>query len=222
MAANVARIRKWLAAPLTLLVCATALAQSPDKITDFNTVMMNATFKILGRSATGAACGTGFIMGIPRPDDPTLGTYVAVTAAHVFEGIAGDKATLITRVRRDKTLQRHEHPITIRSATGRPFYVKHPTADVVAMFIHLPAEVELAPIPISFLATDTHFEQLEIHPGDEMLTPGYPYCLEGNDLGFPILRSGKVASFPLTPAASIQKYCSISRRSAGIAAVRFT
>ena len=38
-----------------------------------------------------------------------------------------------------------------------------------------------------------------IGPGDEMMTVGYPLGQSSNRAGFPILRTGRVASYPLTP-----------------------
>ena len=42
-------------------------------------------------------------------------------------------------------------------------------------------------------------KNLRIYTGDELLTLGYPYGADSNDYGFSILRSGKIASYPLTP-----------------------
>ena len=50
------------------------------------------------------------------------------------------------------------------------------------------------------MANDSAFTSLQIRPGDEVFITGFPKGLEANAIGFPILRSGRIASFPLTPA----------------------
>jgi len=55
-------------------------------------------------------------------------------------------------------------------------------------------------VSVDLLATDEVFIRYEIHTGDELLSLGYPFGLPANSAGFPILRSGKIASYPLIPA----------------------
>jgi hypothetical protein len=50
------------------------------------------------------------------------------------------------------------------------------------------------------------YEKYEIHPGDELFCLGYPLGAEANPQGFAILRSGKIASFPLTPAKAVKSF----------------
>lgn len=45
-----------------------------------------------------------------------------------------------------------------------------------------------------------------MHPGDVLSCLGYPYGAEANESGFPILRSGQIASYPLTPTTKIQTF----------------
>lgn len=181
--------------------------QAPSEITEFNTIVMNATFEILGPTANPkeVTCGTGFLMGIPTADDPTVAKYVLVTAAHVLDGVVGSSATLKLRVREGGAVVAMNWQVPIRNTLGR-LYVKHPEADVAAIYVNLPKNVEAAPIPPSFLANDAKFEELEIHPGDQMFTAGYPYCMQANDQGFAFLRSGSVASYPLTPATKVKNF----------------
>jgi hypothetical protein len=46
-------------------------------------------------------------------------------------------------------------------------------------------------------------EKFEIRPGDEVLSFGYPNGDAASEVGFPILRSGRVSSYPLTPAKTV-------------------
>ena len=59
-------------------------------------------------------------------------------------------------------------------------------------------------IPVDLLATDDILKQFEIHPGDRLSCLGFPLTGEANDAGFPILRSGQIASFPLVPIKSVK------------------
>ena len=59
-------------------------------------------------------------------------------------------------------------------------------------------------LSIALLADDTMMEKYEIHPGDEVLCLGYPLGAEANPSGFPILRPGKISSYPLTPAKEVK------------------
>jgi hypothetical protein len=49
-------------------------------------------------------------------------------------------------------------------------------------------------------------KQFEVHAGDRLSCLGYPYGAEANDAGFPILRSGHIASYPLTPTKNVKTF----------------
>jgi hypothetical protein len=51
---------------------------------------------------------------------------------------------------------------------------------------------------------DAFVSKFELHPGDDVFAVGYPYGIEANDFGFPILRTGHIASFPLAPAKDVK------------------
>jgi S1-C subfamily serine protease len=50
------------------------------------------------------------------------------------------------------------------------------------------------------LIDDQKLSEFEIHPGDELNVLGYPLGF-GNVGDFPVLRSGKIASYPLVPTS---------------------
>jgi S1-C subfamily serine protease len=90
-------------------------------------------------------------------------------------------------------------------------WVRHPDADVAVMKITLPDFVfrqtkNIPSLSTDQLADDGMMERFEIHPGDQLLCLGYPFGLEANVSGFPILRSGKIASYPLTPAKETKTF----------------
>jgi hypothetical protein len=167
--------------------------------------MKTASISGPGRVPGNTTFGTVFVMGLPYKDNPKIAHIVLVTAAHVLEGVAGDSASLQLRRRsNDGTYVTFEHRLPIRNA-GRPSYVKHPTADVAAMYADLPDEVPITGLPPDFLATDKRLEELEIHPGDEAFVLGFPAAARATG-GFPILRVGRIASYPLTPMKVIKRW----------------
>jgi hypothetical protein len=136
-------------------------------------------------------------MGRPSPD-PQKEYYVLVTAAHVFEAIGGDTAILALRKKEpDGGYTATPWPIKLRD-NGKPLYVKAPDADVAALYVDMPDDLNVVILPNSFLADDDALKQFEIHPGDELLCLGFPLYIS-SESGFPILRSGKIASYPIIP-----------------------
>jgi len=183
-------------------------AQNQIDSTNFelNTVLMESTFKIEGRTASGQpTIGTAFIMGRPydKPpaDLPTKAAHVLITAAHVLDEMQGDTAMLHYRRKVDaNTWTRVPQPVPIR-ANGHPLWKKHPDADVAVMYVALPQDDSMPMISTDVLADDKMLADFEIHPGDELECLGYPFGQEANDAGFPVLRSGKIASYPLLPTS---------------------
>ncbi|MBI3491778.1 MAG: trypsin-like peptidase domain-containing protein [Acidobacteria bacterium] len=140
------------------------------------------------------------------PDDPKRAFYVLITAAHVLEAITEPSATLVARMKDESGIWRRAEIQLPLSKDGRRLWVKHPDVDVAAIYVNLPTGSVPNLLPDSFLATDEMLEQLEIAPGDELLCLGFPFGAEGNDAGFPVLRSGKIASYPITPAKSVKTF----------------
>src|SRR6266446_5228396 len=168
---------------------------------------MQSTFRIHGPATdgTGNSVGTIFIVGRPIKDQPQRGAYVLVTAAHVLESIKGEKGTLLLRQKNgDGTYKPFLYDFPIRDDRDKPLYVKHGSADVVAMYVRIPNIVTIPLIMTNLIADDKTIIDFEIHPGDELLCLGYPFGLTVNDWGFPILRSGVISSYPLTPAAAVK------------------
>jgi len=172
---------------------------------ELNTVLMHATFLIAGPSSrvpNATATGTAFIIGVPHKDEPKIANIVLVTAAHVLDDIAGDKATLLLRRKNDGgTYTAVPFALAIRD-NGRPLYVRHPTADVVAMYANLPDEVPITGLPPEALVTDKTLEDIDVHPGDEAFVLGFPLAVSSPG-GFPLLRVGHIMSYPLTPMKTI-------------------
>jgi hypothetical protein len=180
-------------------------AQSPSP-PQFNSLIMLSTVKVLGPSVKEPgkiAIGTGFIIGRPDVNDQKSGAQMLVTAAHVFEEISGDECSLVVRREKsDGTYERTVIQAKLRE-NGRPRYVKHPTADVAAMYSQIP-QIKLV-TSADMLVDDAMMKQYEVTTGDEVQAAGYPLGVEGPQ-GFPILRSGQLSSFPLLPMASVKQF----------------
>ena len=173
---------------------AVATNQTDQKQLDVCTILMRSTYKIQGNKSL----GTAFIMGEPSQDSPEKSYYVLITAAHVLDGMNSEVAVLHLRKQEGEHFSKLLFSIPIRK-DGRPLWIKHPAVDIAAMRVRLPREADVPLISTNLIETDEILEQFQVHPGDQLLVLGFPYGAEANDAGFPILRSGRIASYPLVP-----------------------
>ncbi len=142
--------------------------------------------------------GTGFLVSDPGPDGAPR--VVLITANHVFEKMKGDKATVGFRVQQPDGGWRYApEKIAIRSG-GQELWTHHAVRDVAAIRIVAPPAFAKAAIPLAWLGGEDAMTRYALAPGDEMMTLGFPQGLSANAAGFPILRAGKVASYPLGPS----------------------
>lgn len=144
--------------------------------------------------------GTGFLIEAPTPDGRSR--TVLVTAAHVLDRMPALQARIGYRVQAGDGSWRYDpQPLSIRDEAKAPKWTRHPTRDIAAIVIQAPDEFARAAIPLSWLAQDETFTRYGLGPGDEMMALGFPRGLSANQAGFPILRSGRVASYPLAPSS---------------------
>lgn len=166
--------------------------------------LMQSTVKIEQSIGNGlSVSGTAFVVAASAPDgSPRL---ILVSANHVFGRMPGDKMRVGFRNwSPDHGWKYAPAQVRIRGAAGEPLWTRHPTQDIAAL--RLPNGVITAAIPISELPGERALEKLQVQPGDEMMVLGFPRGIAANDAGFPILRSGKVASYPLSPADRYPTY----------------
>jgi S1-C subfamily serine protease len=143
--------------------------------------------------------GTGFLIAAPGPDGTTR--TVLVTANHVLQKMPGQTARIGYRVSNaDGSWSYSPQQVKIRDNDGHELWTHHPSRDVAAITIKAPAEFAKAALPEKYLAGDDTFDTYQVNAGDEMMALGFPRGLSANAAGFPILRSGRVASYPLGPA----------------------
>ena len=148
--------------------------------------------------------GTGFLISVPRKDGTT--ETVLVTAAHVFEKMPAPEVRIGWRVQNAKGAWVYTPSnIIIRTKDG-PAWYQHPGQDIAVIPVVVPAAARDAVLPESLLADDQTFAAARVSAGDEMMTLGYPHGLSANVAGFPILRAGRMASYPVMPSAAFPTF----------------
>ncbi len=185
----------WQLRSFLLLWCVvmgvSSVASAADNILD----VIGATFKIANRTSN-ATC---FVVARPVASDTRGRELILVTAAHVFEKMSGDECRLVLREKRaDGTFARTEVPLKIR-AEKKPLWVKHPEVDVAALKLALPVGKKISALDLDQIAAESTIRGGGLRAADEVWILCYPAQLEANGAGFPIIRRGTVASFPLMP-----------------------
>lgn len=189
---------------LPLCLLALVFAPSPRVAGDDNlsTQLIHATFKIAG----GETRGTAFVLSrIKAPGQPQS---VLVTTAHSFEQMKTDSIRLTVRKpAANESFEKQEVEIPIRRE-GKPLWTKHPEQDVAALDVALPAEIVPTSLPVSLLASDESLKQYDVQPGDLLRCVGFPHAaqFEANAAGFPVVRIGCLASFPILPTRQTKTF----------------
>jgi len=162
--------------------------------------LMQATVQVEQPLGDGTrTVGTGFLISDPTPDGRPR--TILITANHVLEGMPGAAARVGFRFQNaDGSWSYAPQPVEIRDAKGHELWTHHPSRDVAALAITAPPAFAKAAIPLNYLAGDDTFTHYQVEAGDEMMALGFPRGLAANQAGFPILRAGRVASYPLAPA----------------------
>jgi V8-like Glu-specific endopeptidase len=143
--------------------------------------------------------GTGFLISATGPDGTPR--TVLVTANHVLDKMPGQNARIGYRISNpDGSWSYSPQQVKIRDGDGHELWTHHPSRDVAAIAIKAPPEFAKAALPVDYLAADDTFDKYQVTAGDEMMALGFPRGLSANSAGFPILRSGRVASYPVAPA----------------------
>lgn len=169
---------------------------------DLTVGLINATVQIDQNNGDGTRrVGTAFLIEAPRPDGTPR--TVLVTAHHVLEGMASRDARIGWRSEMPGAGWRFApEPLLIRDADGAAVWTRHPVRDIAVMEISAPPSFARAAIPLGWLASGEDLDSWQVGPGDELMTLGFPRGYSANTAGFPILRTGRIASWPLTPVES--------------------
>jgi V8-like Glu-specific endopeptidase len=169
-------------------------------VMDLSVELIHATVQLEQPLGDGTrTVGTGFLISAPGPDGQPR--TVLVTANHVLQKMPNANARIGYRISNaDGSWSYSPQPLRIRDTQGHELWTHHPNRDVAAIAITAPPEFAKAAIPVDYLAADDTFTKYQVGAGDEMMALGFPRGLAANQAGFPILRSGRVASYPVAPA----------------------
>jgi len=182
------------------------LTRPQGRVWDLTVGLINATVQL--DQPTGPdtrTVGTGFLIQAPRPDGSPR--TVLVTAAHVLDRMPDDDGRVGWRVALTGGEWRFDpQPLRIRDRNGDPLWLKHPDRDIAVMEVIAPEAFAKAAIPLAWLADAQTFDVWDVGPGDELLALGFPRGLSANRAGFPILRVGRVASWPVSPVAAFSTF----------------
>ena len=161
----------------------------------YNEKIMRATYMILGENGT---LGTAFLVGRPIENYTKTVRKTLVTAKHVFDGMKGDSAWIYFREKKGNVYSKFLFKFQIRDK-GENIYVSHPTEDIAALDFNNPNNVDCVYIPYNNFATDSNLMPIALQPVDNLYVVGFPYGCISTEGGFPVLRSGRIASFPILP-----------------------
>ena len=169
---------------------------------DFTTAMIQATVPVASAPGGPATTGTGVLVSDPLPDGTPR--VVLVTARHVIQNIVqstgGSQVQIGLHLKGPDGAWRLEWRAEPAQDGDRPLWAKHPSYDVAVLPVAVPREVAAAAIPAAWFADQDAFARQDIGPGDALEVLGYPAGYAADARGFPILRVGHLASYPLTPA----------------------
>ena len=149
--------------------------------------------------------GTGFVIHRPDPHAVEQNQYLLVTAAHVFEGMKDDFATLVLRQQDAQSKWEAKlQKIRIRNK-NQPVWIQHPKEDVAILILDLPTNVSLNSLPVSVLATADDWDTHSPEPGSFIRCVGYPHApifKPSSAVGFATTRLGCHCRLPTdTPIA---------------------
>jgi len=162
---------------------------------------VQATFRLHGPGGS----GTAFVVEHPDAGDGQP-RQLLVSAAHTFENIASQEATLVVR-RRDEsgTWGRHDLSVRLRSDEA-PLWTRHPSSDIAVLPIELPTGTVCTPFALDDVATAEDFDSGRVHLGQQARVACFPAQTESDPVGWPVLRTGHVATPQLSPAADVQQF----------------
>ena len=162
---------------------------------------VEATVRVHG----GGQSGTAYVVALPKVGS-NANRGLLVSAAHTFEKMNGLECTAVFRGRdASGGWVRRDAAIGLRDGES-PRWVRHPSADIAVLVCDVPEGVDLAPFPLGQVARAADFEAGRVRLGQRVRVACFPAQTEGNGAGWPVLRTGAIATFPLTPAASLERF----------------
>ncbi|MBE7494902.1 MAG: trypsin-like peptidase domain-containing protein [Verrucomicrobiaceae bacterium] len=166
---------------------------------------MNATEKMMWSTyplGTEKGEATGFVINRRNADTPGGKEAVVFTSSHVLDTLGNGPLLVVLRTKEEGGAAAPLFLVLIPpKKPAKSFYVSHPDHDIAAFTVRLPAELAEIAEMRSFL----HEGMLgrdgrSLHSGVEVAFLGYPDVMPGTEGAFPVLRSGRVASYPVGTA----------------------
>jgi hypothetical protein len=180
-----------------MLLAAVAVAAPAARGDDVPFRALRATVKL----SDGERGGSGFLVALPGGDSGPPRT-VLVTAAHAFEGKEAPACTVTFRAPGGPAgYERRDLRLPLRDGERR-LWVRHAAADVAVIGIVPPADAEVQPFARGDLADAARIEAGVVRAGRSVWVACYPAQLETHASGWPVLRHGTIASYPLLPVAA--------------------
>jgi hypothetical protein len=150
---------------------------------------------------------TCLIVNRRDPSAPGGVLPVLITSAHVLTAVPNGPFYVVVRERRpgrNPTIGVLE--FTSYPRTGPAFFV-HPNADIAVLELRVPPELASQVALPSFIDERTIGRAADkIRVGDELLVLGFPHVFPGTEGAFPVLRSGRMASYSLAPASDREQF----------------
>jgi hypothetical protein len=170
----------------------------------FGGTSLNATEKMMWCTyplGTPKGMATGFAIGRRDASVPGGVAPVVITSVHVLETI-GRGPFLVGARMTDAAGQPRLALIRLQPPRGRErFYVRHPQHDLAAFELPIPPEaMRVAKLPLFLDEKAFPSREDPLRAGAEVSFLGFPEVMPGTSDAFPILRSGKVASYPVGPS----------------------
>ncbi|MBI1345535.1 hypothetical protein GC163_04535 [bacterium] len=156
---------------------------------------LQATCRISQRDHSGTAF---LVQRPPRDDQPSAGIAL-VTAAHVFEQMREPHCQLVLREQLPSGLYERREVMVPIEAESKRLWLRHPQFDCAALPLTLPENVTMQVLPWEALLDDDGSGVDQLTVGREVFVPCFPAKSEANSVGWPILRRGTVATYPLRP-----------------------
>jgi hypothetical protein len=195
-------LRRAYAAAFAAVVATLVLAASAAHAAESDACLaaLRATVRVRGDRS-----GTAFAVALPDGPEGD-GQVVLVSAAHTFRNVSEPRCTVAFRGPDGVGgWQRREAEVVLRDGE-EPRWVRHPTADVAVVACDPPTGIDLAPFPLARLAAAAEFDAGQVRVGQRVRVACFPAQAEGNAAGWPVLRTGAVATFPLVPAAALERF----------------
>lgn len=176
---------------MTVLLVTAERLLAADPLED----LLSATFRIADKDHS----GTCFLVSRQAVKSENPKHAVLVTAEHVLAQMPRPQCDLILRTEGPENRSARK-VISIEIRNGdKPKWTRIPDIDVATMLVELPEDASVKPIPLDQIADEESLKNRAVRVGQETWIGCFPAKLESNEAGWPILRRGSIATYPLFP-----------------------